>query len=331
MLSALLYTGSSCLAQMVGIGTTAPSRPLTIRGQGTAPSPISQLLAFHDLTDAPRWHIDMPDLVGLNFAATNIRDHVLYLGINGRVGINNGDPSATLHVVSVNPTMTTVARFHRGEGNADLRISTPDGELILQQTPVGANLNSGSDNNLWLRAGAGNNSAEIYMLPNGNIGIGHGLTNPLAPLHVSGEARLDGGILLPAGGGVRTVLNHYESASYSGSWGFGNNTYSTGQLVRVVRTGNMVCVMLTADNTTMNATGALELVYNTTLPARFRPANTVRQPIQVQVNGTLGTGVLQIRSDGTIAIRPSISGPATLWSGSANSGFFACSIFYIVP
>lgn len=331
LLFVLMYAGSGGFAQFVGIGTTTPTRPLTIRGVGTAPNPISQVLAFHDLTDAPRWHIDMPDLVGLNFAATNIRDNVLYLGINGRTGINNGNPSATLHVISVEQTNSTVARFHRGEGNADLRISNPDGELILQQTAVGANLSSSNGNNLWLRAGTANGGAELHLLPNGHVGIGSGLTNPLSPLHVSGEARLDGGILLPAGGGVRTPLNHYETAMFSGNWVFGNNTYAVGYVVRVVRTGNMVCVTLTADNTTMNATGALELVYNTALPARFRPANTVRQPIQVQVNGTLGTGVLQVRSDGTIAIRPSISGPAALWSGTANSGLFACSIFYVIP
>ncbi len=81
----------------VGIGTTAPRAPLTIRAQGTS----EQLIAFEDPAGKRTWHIVQNvggNTPGLNFTETDVADGRLFLKPGGNVGIGTTNPQATLHV-----------------------------------------------------------------------------------------------------------------------------------------------------------------------------------------------------------------------------------------
>lgn len=83
-------------AGAVGIGTTAPDRPLAIQAQGAS----QELISFKDLGGATKWHInqDVAGLPGLNFVETGVTDGRLFLKAGGNVGIGTVQPSAALHV-----------------------------------------------------------------------------------------------------------------------------------------------------------------------------------------------------------------------------------------
>lgn len=78
----------------VGIGTTSPDRPLTVRGTGGNAEWISL-----DATDGTAaWHINNRS-GGLNFAQTGVRDNRLFISTNGNVGIGTNNPVASLTVM----------------------------------------------------------------------------------------------------------------------------------------------------------------------------------------------------------------------------------------
>ena len=68
----------------VGIGTTAPDRPLAIQGTGVN----GEWMSFKDTDDVTRWHLNNKD-GGLNFAQTGVADGRLFLSTNGSVYVNN--------------------------------------------------------------------------------------------------------------------------------------------------------------------------------------------------------------------------------------------------
>ena len=80
----------------LGIGTTLPRSPVSVRAEGTA----QELLAFEDAGGATRWHLNQNPggKSGLNFAETNVADGRLYLKSGGSVGIGTTDPQAKLSV-----------------------------------------------------------------------------------------------------------------------------------------------------------------------------------------------------------------------------------------
>ncbi|MCC3158005.1 hypothetical protein LJ737_12205 [Hymenobacter sp. 15J16-1T3B] len=78
---------------LVGIGTAAPDRPLSVQGTGTA----SDLVSWKDAGGTSRWHFNL-DGGGLNVAQTGVADYRLYLKPGGNVGINTSNPQAALDV-----------------------------------------------------------------------------------------------------------------------------------------------------------------------------------------------------------------------------------------
>jgi hypothetical protein len=79
--------------QRVGIGTTSPARPLTIRGEGAN----AEWLQFRNTSDVNRWHLNHLGN-GLNFAESGVADARLFLAAGGNVGIGTSSPAAKLHV-----------------------------------------------------------------------------------------------------------------------------------------------------------------------------------------------------------------------------------------
>ncbi len=83
----------------VGIGTTTPGFPLTIRAQRTG----EELIGFEDLDGTPKWHINQNlggTADGLNFVETFVADGRLFLKAGGNVGIGTTNPNHPLEMGS---------------------------------------------------------------------------------------------------------------------------------------------------------------------------------------------------------------------------------------
>jgi hypothetical protein len=77
----------------VGIGTTSPKKPLSIRGAGAS----EELLAFEDVGGETKWHINQKldgTRPGLNFAETGVADGRLFIKAGGEVGVGTTTPTA---------------------------------------------------------------------------------------------------------------------------------------------------------------------------------------------------------------------------------------------
>lgn len=89
--------GITYAAGNVGIGTTNPRRPLSVRGQGVS----EELLSFEDSSGDTKWHINQNlrgNNPGLNFVETGIADGRLFIQAGGNVGVGTTDPIFGLDV-----------------------------------------------------------------------------------------------------------------------------------------------------------------------------------------------------------------------------------------
>src|SRR5262249_25532844 len=95
-LLAAVHTPTLLASQFVGLGTTTPDRPLTIKGLG----PNQALASFQDAGGVTRWHMDefLNGVSALNFAETGVADGRLYLKAGGNTGIGTTTPRARLDV-----------------------------------------------------------------------------------------------------------------------------------------------------------------------------------------------------------------------------------------
>jgi hypothetical protein len=112
----------------IGIGTTAPNRPLTIGGTGAS----SEWISLQDTNDVTRWHLNGTQ-GGLNVSQTLIRDGVLFLSTNGYVGIGKQNPSTALDV-----TGTVTATAFSGNGAALTNVVPADGSVTAAKIAMGA-------------------------------------------------------------------------------------------------------------------------------------------------------------------------------------------------
>jgi hypothetical protein len=93
----------------VGIGTTNPSRPLTIRGSSAA----EELISFEDTNGQVRWHINQNlggNNRGLNFVETGVADGRLFLRAGGNVGIGTVNPNTAYKLHAEAAASGTFAR-----------------------------------------------------------------------------------------------------------------------------------------------------------------------------------------------------------------------------
>lgn len=88
-----LAYASTIFGQNVGINTTTPNRPLTIKGTGNS----SELISFIKHNGEPIYHLNLKN-DGLNFSLTDLDDYVLFLTYGGRVGMGTSAPYGTLHI-----------------------------------------------------------------------------------------------------------------------------------------------------------------------------------------------------------------------------------------
>ena len=95
----------------VGIGASAPDRPLTVQGTGTA----SQLLSLKDNAGTTQWHYNLAN-GGLNLAESGVADNRIFVQEGGNVGLGTATPATRLDVngaATVRGTLTvpTLAPF----------------------------------------------------------------------------------------------------------------------------------------------------------------------------------------------------------------------------
>ena len=113
----------------VGIGTTNPNKPLTIKGTGNN----SEWISLKDKNGDNQWHINYKD-EGINFVEMGQADGRLYLQDGGNVGIGTPNPKA---LFSVNNEFVVTAEGHAfarrvkvTQGNMPDYVFEPDYDLL---------------------------------------------------------------------------------------------------------------------------------------------------------------------------------------------------------
>ena len=164
---------------LINQAPTFNNHPLVIRANG------NDVLAFQDAAGTPLWHWNIIGN-GLNFVESNIADNRLYLEQGGNIGVNTGDPDATLDIDPTSnnevplrlrpnatvPTGTNFGEFHvGGDGLLYAYDATRSKWLSVDRNTMGWGRNSGNTTNEYLRQfnGAQSNLNGWRMIRNGTI------------------------------------------------------------------------------------------------------------------------------------------------------------------
>jgi hypothetical protein len=193
MLSLLLQS------QHVGINTTNPNRPLTIKGVGNN----AELVSFVDLWDSTRWHINLAEN-GLNFSRSGVKDYAFFLDNSGNLGLGTNNPGFPLQVSQQTPN-GIIAFFRNTGGEANIVVHNGN-----QYTGLGVDDNGGYVGSYYnpvdFRVLAGSNEHLRVKASNGNVGIG--TTNPDAKLHVTGNSSVVGLFQAIGQNGIISIRNN---------------------------------------------------------------------------------------------------------------------------
>jgi hypothetical protein len=243
---------------------------------------------------------------------------------NGYVGVGTSAPSRKLEVQS---TVPDIALFGSTTSIGIISIRNSSAELELGADALGGLLGTHTDTDLRFRTG--NVAKMIIRHATGNVGIG--TNNPTEKLHVIGKGFFTEGITLPNSGGVATAFDYYEELPIISNIFNGANVYQADYSYRVIRIGKQVTITLPKEVLNMSIGNVTEILLGG-LPARFRPSgDVIRQAVQVLVNGNVSTGVLLLKADGNISLRPNINNASASWASPGNSGFYGCSFTYNLP
>lgn len=152
----------------VGIGTTSPTRPLTVQGV----EPNSSAIQLRDSSGMDLWHVSMHG-GGLNFAETSVADYRLYLAPGGNVGIGTFSPAVQLAVSSNDPAGTSI------------RLENPANASTIWSLRVDGTATPGNNYSFHIRDDY-YDATRLTIGPTGNVGIG--ATAPGYKLTVSGAS-----------------------------------------------------------------------------------------------------------------------------------------------
>ncbi|MCU0375379.1 MAG: hypothetical protein MUF24_08735 [Chitinophagaceae bacterium] len=203
-LTVILLQSALLCAQNVGINTTMPNRPLTIKGLNEK----VELVSFIDPLDSTRFHINLAGK-SLNFSRTGVKENALSIDSLGNVGIGVQHPAFPFQV-NDDKGNSIVAFFRNQFGTATILTHNGSNYSGLSADEIGGYV--GTIYNLApFRILAGGIVSMHINGTNGNVGIG--TNNPKSKLHVNGSGFFADGILLPTPGGNADALNYYEELS----------------------------------------------------------------------------------------------------------------------
>lgn len=318
----------------VGIGTINPLGRLHVRHQFSQVAVMeSQAASGYLLVRTPTMAMELGADANGGYLGTltntDVRfqtskdDRMIIKNANGHVGIGTMNPTSRLHVSS---TGASLGNFETTAADATLSVKSNNHQVDVGANATGGFVGTLTASDLSLHT----NYLNRLVIKHSTGRIGIGTADPQRQLHVAGDALFTDGIYLPTAGGTAASLNHYEEATISSNIFNGASVYHSNYNYRVVRTGRQVTITLPREVVNMSITPVNELVLNG-LPARFRPANdAVRQTISVLVNGTPATGLLLIKTDGSMGIRANVANPNASWFSVVNGGFYACTLSYVL-
>jgi len=120
VLGATSDTSGNPLTTEVGIGTSAPDRPLSIVGAGGS----LEMMSFKNASQQTVWHVNLNPIShpSLNFAETGVADGRLFLMPGGTVGINTTTPNKN-YALEVNGNLNVTGSITAG--TKDFKIDDP--------------------------------------------------------------------------------------------------------------------------------------------------------------------------------------------------------------
>jgi hypothetical protein len=213
----------------VGIGTSEPTLPLSIRGQGTN----EELIAFESVDGTKKWHFNQNynGQSGFNIAESNVADGRLYIQAGGNVGVNTTAPTHRLHVNgntgirqnrlymsggdgNDNWSSISFNAYHRDDNGAWTFPDNSRKAVTIEMDDKGGtprfevySTTSSAPTSWTQRLAINGNTGDVALAHHGgNVGIG--LTDGLCRLHVAGVQS----------GSASTITSHValiENAAFS--------------------------------------------------------------------------------------------------------------------
>ncbi|HRX95863.1 MAG TPA: tail fiber domain-containing protein [Bacteroidales bacterium] len=144
----------------VGISTTSPDRPLTIKGTGTD----SEWLSFKDNAGFTQWHINNK-LSGLNFAETGAADGRLFLATGGNVGFGTTSPTQAKVVINGSASYNPGSYgYLNSSGNTGTSSGSNLYSLYANERIAASEFNAHSDRRIKNISGISNASLDLATL-----------------------------------------------------------------------------------------------------------------------------------------------------------------------
>jgi hypothetical protein len=174
-----LFCSLTSSGQFVGIGTTSPTKPLTIQGDIN-----NNLLSFKNNQGTEKWHWWMPDGSTLSLTESNVQDYRLTIKAGGNIGISHSNPVTRLHVNSTPSTNVALFETNGGWGQILVGNGTIYSDLGADETK--GYCGSGSDHDFSIRTGGDD---RIFIKHNSGY-VGLGSTTPNHMLDIQANSNM---------------------------------------------------------------------------------------------------------------------------------------------